>query len=95
MTATDFNCVTPAAERRSRHAFNRALQKLTVNCYFDAIPVTLLDEQLRLHGFSFLQDGIYCGADGQINEQVGPNTWLAMSWHRMESGRYEIVVYVS
>ena len=37
----------------------------------------------------------YCGRDGHSVEKIGNWSWLSLSWHRMDSGRYEIVAYLS
>jgi hypothetical protein len=38
---------------------------------------------------------ILCGREGRIHEAVGHNRWLALTWYKMDSGRYEVVAYVS
>lgn len=35
------------------------------------------------------------GLDGRKHVEIGEGKWLSMSWHRMESGRYEVVAYVN
>jgi len=35
------------------------------------------------------------GDEGRLHVQVGPETFLTMTWYRMESGRYEVVAYAS
>lgn len=42
-----------------------------------------------------MEDGIYCGWDGEMSEHVGQNTYIRMTWHKMPSGKFEIVAYVS
>jgi len=41
--------------------------------------------------------GLLCGASGQANMEIKhpdhKNMWLRLSWYKMDSGRYEIVVY--
>jgi hypothetical protein len=81
-------------ERTQRNKANRMLAALP--SYHNAIPNADIDNILSATGFSQLAEGIYCGRDGQVHEQVGPNTWLHLTWHKMEeTGRYEIVAYVS
>ena len=86
-----------ASETTRRHRANRALHQLTRNHYFDAIPLTQIRAVLSAHGFQTGSlDGIYCGATGQADPaQVGDRTWLALSWYRMGTGRYEITCYLS
>jgi len=79
-------------ELAARKAVNRKLQKM--GNYHDGIPAGMIGEWLVEEGFE-MEDAIYCGEDGRVHEQVGSHTWLAMTWHRMESGRYEIVAYLS
>ena len=83
-----------SSEATARKRANRALAALQT--YHNDIPNADIDAILTANGFQPTAEGIYCGRDGRINEQVGKNTWLSMSWHRMEvSGRYEIVSYLS
>lgn len=81
------------AEMKAQKAINRKLYLLP----YDGLAETLhtIDGWLVEEGFSALSDGVYCGEDGRIHEQVGPHTWLSLSWYKMESGRYEIVAYLS
>lgn len=64
--------------------------------YHDSLASALhiIDHYLLEEGFTGLSDGIYCG-DGRVHEQVGPHTYISLTYHRMESGRYEIVAYLS
>ena len=82
-------------ERQSRKQANREFDALG-KTYHGSIPLTRIDEILTANGFRTLEEGIYCGRDGQVNEQVGDRTYFSLSWHKMdESGRYEIVARVS
>lgn len=81
-------------ERRERVKANAELQKLAN--YHDGLPIAAIDDILGRHGFNPMEPAIYCGRDGQVHEQVGAFSWMSMTWHKMEeSGRYEIVAYVS
>jgi hypothetical protein len=82
-------------ERRARRAVNNALHTLTSNRYFDNLPLADIDTILTSNGFNSLEEGIYCGRDGGINEQVGDRTWLRLIWHKFDTGRYEVVAYIS
>jgi hypothetical protein len=82
-------------ERRARTLANRALHTLTFNRYHDGLALSEIDAILMNNGFTGLEDAVYCGRDGQCHEQVGRRTWVTLCWHKMESGRYEIVVYLS
>lgn len=74
---------------------NKELNNLTRNTYFESIPVQQVSNILTQNGFKGLEDGIYCGREGRLNEQIGPKNWIAMTWYKLGSGRYEIVAYVS
>jgi len=64
--------------------------------YHDGLALAEIDAILKAHGFQDMEPGVYCGRDGRSHEQVGPNTWLTLSWHKMEvSGLYEVTAYVS
>ena len=60
-----------------------------------SIPLDRIDEVLTACGFDSLKPRILCGRDGSIHEPVGRNRWLALQWHKHESGRYEVNAYVS
>jgi hypothetical protein len=62
-----------------------------------------LDEWLRVASnvdplVSDALEGIYCGEDGQIHEQLGDTRyWIVMGWHKMgDGGRVKVeYCYVS
>ena len=82
------------SEAKARKQANRKLAALPT--YHNSIPTADIDSILNECGFNGLEEGIYCGREGRINDQVGTRTWLSMSWHKMEeTGRYEITAYVS
>lgn len=80
-------------ESRQRKQVNAELQKLAI--YHDGLPISLIDDILGRHGFNETEPAIYCGRDGSSNMKVGDRTYLSLTWHKMESGRYEVVTYVS
>ena len=83
-------------EKRARTAVNRKLQNVS-RTYWKTLsaPLHVIDGWLREEGFTALADGIYTGTEGRVHEQVGPRTWIALTWCKMESGHYEIVAYLS
>jgi hypothetical protein len=82
-------------ERSARNKANKALADLSRK-YHQGIPTTELTNILDQAGFdSRPLEGIYTGRDGKSHDQVGPKTWLALSWHKMDSGNYEINAYLS
>ena len=81
-------------ERASRKQANDALHRLST-VYHDSLPIFDIDRILGFAGFDPTEPAIYCGREGRSHEQVGPRTWFTMTWHKMESGRYEVIAYVS
>jgi hypothetical protein len=73
---------------------NEALYKLGTR-FHDYIPVYEIDSILVESGFDPTEPAIYCGRDGSIHELVGHNKYLFMTWHKMDTGRYEIVAYLN
>jgi hypothetical protein len=84
----------PETERRMRKAANDLLHEVG-RTYHDGLPIGRIDAILNACGFDETSPAIYCGRDGQMHEQVGPKTWITMAWHKMETGTYEIVSYLS
>lgn len=60
-----------------------------------SVPLDRVNATLRACGFDELEPMILCGREGRLHEAVGRNHWLALSWYKYESGRYEVVAYVS
>lgn len=63
--------------------------------YHNSIPLDIVNAALVQAGFDELEPMILCGREGNIHENVGRNRWLSLTWYKMESGRYEVVAYVS
>jgi hypothetical protein len=86
--------MTAQQERVARRKANKSLAELPT--YHDSIPLVAIDRCLVDAGFKETEGAIYCGRDGNSTEKVGERTWLSLTWHKMDnSGRYEIVCYVS
>lgn len=81
-------------ERKQRKAVNVELQKITAG-YHDSLLLTEISDILVNHQFKALEPAIYCGRDGRSTEQVGERTFFTITWHKMESGRWEVVAYVA
>jgi len=82
-------------EVKARRQANKQLSDLC-SIYHDGLPIRQIDEILTASGFNKLEDAIYCGRDARMHEQVGAYTWFSMTWHKFdETGRYEIVAYLS
>lgn len=84
-------------QRRTRllRQANNALYKLSSNVYHESVPLDDINSILSAAEFEPLDAVFVCGRDGRIHEPVGYDRWLLMTWHKMESGRYEIVAYIS
>ena len=66
--------------------------------YFTGLPLAYMFDALRTNGFQVTEDnllGVYCGAEGRVHEHVGDGVYFTMTWYKMETGRYEVVAYVS
>lgn len=88
--------IFPKVTAGVRNKINKKITELTRNTYFDAIPVDKIAAILREFNLNTdCLDGIYCGRQGEMNEQIQIGLWIRLSWYKMESGRYEIVCYVS
>lgn len=80
-------------EAKYRKVANKLLSKMPT--FHPFIPITDIDNALTGAGFRTMEEAIYCGREGSVHEQVGDRTWISLTWYKMESGNYEIVVYVS
>lgn len=63
--------------------------------YHDLLPIAQIDLILTDNGFQPTEPAIYCGADSKFHEPVGDGKYLTITWHKMESGRYEVTAYVN
>jgi len=75
---------------------------------FTAVPVGDIDEALSQAGFMLIQEdgtpwsGLLLGDDGHCAIELATaeldrieNSMLSLSWHRFDSGNYEVVAYIS
>ena len=84
-----------AIEKSNRSRANDELIAINRE-YHHGLPLSEIDAILTKHGFTGMEAAIYCGREGRVHEQVGPKTWILLTWHKMENtGRYEIVAYLS
>jgi hypothetical protein len=88
--------MTSREEKSNRDKVNKELYNLC-RVYHRSIPLTDLQDILKRNGFDpEAIEGIYTGRDGKAHDQVGPKTWLSLTWHKMEeTGNWEINAYVS
>ncbi len=73
---------------------NEALYQIGLT-YWDCLPIYKIDSILVDNGLEATEAAIYCGRDGSTHEEVGQGKYLTLNWHKMESGRYEIVAYLN
>lgn len=79
---------------------NKELQKF--NDYFAEIPLSDIFAVVEKNIGMVVQEdgtrwsGFLCGEAGQASFQIaGYRFHLQLDWYKMQSGRYEIVVYIS
>jgi hypothetical protein len=87
--------MTAQQERVARRRVNNALHALGLLRH-DSLPIAEIDAALAANGFEETEPAIYCGRDGNCSPmRVGTYTYLSLSWHKYDSGRYEVVAYVN
>jgi hypothetical protein len=75
---------------------NRALTAITVNRYFEHLPIGEIAEAVRAQDFDTdRMDGIYCGHEGREKAYVGDGVYVHVTWYRMSSGRFEVISYAA
>jgi hypothetical protein len=81
---------------------NKELGKLTYNTYFEAIPFDKVFDVLKQNGITAVDEsgqpwsGVICGESGSTTIAVtGAKALLVLGWYRMQSGRYEVNVYLA
>jgi hypothetical protein len=97
------NCETCNAKIPTLHTrlmrVNSELWELSRDYYTTlAYPLGAIERILSKHGFAISDSpdvAICAGVDGRRHTEVGDGKWLSLTWHRMESGRYEVVAYVN
>ena len=89
MDAQDCKELKKATKRVNDQLYNLGLQ------YWNYLPIFEIDSILVEFGFDATEPAIYCGREGNTHEPVGDGKFLSMTWHKMESGRYEIVAYLN
>jgi hypothetical protein len=80
--------MSATTEKTNRNKANEALHLMS-KTYHTGLPINQIDEILTASGFQATEPAIYCGREGKSHEQVGGNTWLSLTWYKMElTGRY-------
>jgi hypothetical protein len=88
------------AWKQARKAANGALAEIGQR-YWDELPTATIEATLQWVGIETTEGGLLCGRDGHttypltFRGEAAPSL-LSLSWHKLEqTGRYEVVVYVS
>jgi hypothetical protein len=86
-----------------RNHINKSLSK--IGTYHNEIPLDTIFSCIKANGGTVVQEddtewnGFMCGEQGSCNLPIifenMNNMFVSISWYKMGSGRYEIVVYVS
>lgn len=91
------NCKTKIPTMVTRlHNLNCALAN--GRQYFDTLGAGLLFVYDTLRRFGFQEPDVEYSItqpDGRLHLEIGEGKWVTASWHRMESGRFEVVAYVN
>lgn len=95
--------MTKTSKGTIRNRINKEIGK--IGTYHDGIPVDEISVCIKNHGGMMVQEdgtewsGIFCGEQGTCNIPVVfadySNMFVSISWYKMDSGRYEIVTYIS
>jgi hypothetical protein len=89
--------VTEAAQRKKCNAIISKICSVNHNNLSD--PIKAIAKAIEVCEFSSEpMNAIYCGRDGRMHDQVGKNTWLMLTWHKISDyphERWEINAYVS
>jgi len=100
--------VLPANIKSKINQSLNAISTHDSSTYYDSIPLGTVQQLLKSNGITMLDiDGtvltgvILTGRTGKANYHLAlqgkliKNSLLITSWHKMESGRYEFLVYLS
>jgi hypothetical protein len=91
---TDCQAKIPTLASRLRKV-NSALHTLGLT-YHETFPWPAIDAILVDNGFDALrQSEDYSRGPYRISASIGENKYLSVSWHRTDSGRWEVTAYVN
>lgn len=89
-------------DKSGRSKINKEIGKLTYNRYHEKIPLDELFSILEKRGVTVIDEegnpwsGFLCGESGHCTfDTTDRKLFLALSWYKMQSGKFEIVAYVS
>ena len=95
------------ARSKATRALSKDLSTLTTNRYFDSIPLKDIFRNASNHGYEAVDEdgqsweGILTGREGRTiidlkNKLSGKiDNGIALSWYKMDSGKYEITAYAT
>lgn len=83
---------TAKTTAKEKTAINKALGKLCSK-YFPSIPLEEIQSIFSPFDLK-IEEGIYCGREGESLEPIGRETFMRLTWYKLESGNFEIVAYV-
>lgn len=93
-----------ATKQTTLNRINKAFGN-EIQTYNDDIPLDTIFAIVARYGGTVVDEagdpwsGFLCGVQGQatmaVNHPDHKNIFLTVTWYKMESGRYETVVYVS
>jgi len=93
--------------RWARSVVNGAISRLTVGMYFDKIPLDEIFAIMKKSEMEAVQEdgtkwsGFLCGKEGRAHiafkfeGEPFDKSVLYLSWYQMQSGRFEVVCYLS
>jgi len=95
-----------AIDDAARRQANKVLSKISSHnkdTYYSAIPLDRIYDAVENVGYHIPDDErscILCGHDGKATWPLfylgrPVNRGLSLTWHRMDSGRFEIIAYVT
>ena len=87
--------LTPSETKALVQKMNKELDKINITRH-TGMPLTEITGILVGHGMDVdkVRQNVH-GDEGRLHVQIAAEIFFTMTWMRMESGRYEIVSYVS
>ena len=89
-------------DKQTKTKIGHEFSSLTYNKYFPSIPLSEIFQIIKNHGGLVIDEsgqewsGFLCGSSGHCVFDVNgiKTSGLNLTWYKMESGRYEITVYL-
>ena len=91
---TNCKAKMPTLATRLRRV-NSELHQLGLS-YHDALPFPQINSTLERHGLPLMEEAIGEAVNkDSIHFNLLEDKWLHITFHRMESGRFEVVAYIN